>query len=341
VNKPDKNFTPDGDAIRFGLCAIRNVGEAAVESMIAARADGPFKSIFDFCERVDLGAVNRRMIESLIKAGAMDGMNGTRSQLFGAIDSAMESGQRAQRDKISGQAGLFGMDFGGGEHHEPELPKLPDWTDPEKLTGEKEMLGFYVTGHPLDRWMDKVRELATHSSESIGEGELKKGDPVTLCGIMTGLQRRRNKEGKLWAAFQLEDHHGAVECMVFTTQYDRLLGDMADDKAVMIRGSALPEEGASTRVSVQDIVPLDVARVALPSLISIRVRIAQNGNDKAEALHSLFGRKPGNAQVRLRLEKPRDFSVILDVTSRVRPDKEFCAEIERICGPESLEVLAS
>jgi DNA polymerase-3 subunit alpha len=203
------------------------------------------------------------------------------------------------------------------------------------------MLGFYVTGHPLDRWMDKVKELATHSSDSLDESGLNKGDNVVLCGIMTGLQRRRNKEGKLWALFQLEDHHGAIECMVFTTQYERLLSELADDKAVMVRGMALPEEGASTRVSVQDIVPLEVARVALPSLISIRVRIAQNGVDKAEALHQLFHRKPGEAQVRLRLEKPRDFSVILDVTSRVRPDKEFCAEIERICGPEALEVLAS
>jgi DNA polymerase-3 subunit alpha len=232
------------------------------------------------------------------------------------------------------------MAFGGEqEKHEQPLPNLPDWTDTEKLTWEKEMLGFYVTGHPLDRWMDKVRELATHNSESL-EG-LNKGDAVVVCGMITGIQRRRNKEGKLWAAFQLEDHNGAIDCMVFTTQYDRLLPELIEDRAVMIRGSALPEEGAPTRISVQDMVPLEVARVPLPSLISIKVRVAQNGVDKARALHELFERKPGPAQVRLRLEKPRDFSVILDVTSRVRPDKEFCAEIERICGPEALEILAS
>jgi DNA polymerase-3 subunit alpha len=140
VNKSDKNFTPDGDAIRFGLCAIKNVGAGAVESIIAARNDkGQFTSIYNFCERVDLSAVNRRVIESLIRAGALDSLNGTRSQLFAVIDSAMETGQRAQRDKLSGQTGLFGMFGGDEESHAKEqpLPTLPDWTDTEKLRTRK------------------------------------------------------------------------------------------------------------------------------------------------------------------------------------------------------------
>jgi DNA polymerase III subunit alpha len=339
VNKSDKDFTPDGDAIRFGLCAIRNVGEAAVDSVLNARAkDGAFRSIYDLCERVDLGAVNRRMLESLIKGGALDSLQGTRSQLFAAIDSAMETGQRAQRDLLSGQGGLFVMDAVSPHEAEPPLPAVPDWTDSQKLAGEKEMLGFYVTGHPLDEWVGKVRELATHDSETVES--LERGADVTVCGIMNGLQRRRNKEGKLYATFQLEDRLGSIECLVFTTQYERLLNALNEEKAVMIRGSALPEEGAATRISVQDIVPLEVARVPLPSLISIRVRLSQNGHERAEALSQLFGRKPGEAGVRIRLEKPRDFSIILDVTTRVRPDKEFRAEVERICGPESMEILA-
>jgi DNA polymerase-3 subunit alpha len=339
VNKSDKNFTPDGDGIRFGLCAIRNVGEAAVESIIAAREAGPFTSLLDLCERVDLGSLNRRMIESLIKAGALDGLAPKRSQLFAVIDGCMENGQRTQRDRLSGQTGLFAI--GGDEPHSTELPlpNLPDWTDAEKLSGEKEMLGYYVTGHPLDAWSYKICELATHNSDSL-EG-LTKGDPLTVCGLMTGLQRRRNKEGKLWASFALEDMHGAIECMVFTTQFERLQNELVEDTPVMIRGLALPEEGASTRISVQDIVPLQVARVELPRLISIKVRLNGTGGDRATALHALFERKQGEAEVRLRLEKPRDFSVILDVASRVRADKEFRAEVERICGPEALEILAS
>jgi DNA polymerase-3 subunit alpha len=339
VNKSDKDFTPDGDAIRFGLCAIRNVGEAAVDSILRAREkDGPFSSIYNLCERVDLSAVNRRMLESLIKAGALDGLQGTRSQLFAAIDPAMEAGQRAQHDLIVGQGALFMIDPGDTGDRDPPLPQVPDWTNEQKLAGEKEMLGFFVTGHPLDEWTDKVRELSTHDSENLES--LERGVDVTVCGIMVGLQRKRNKEGKPYATFQLEDRLGAIECLVFTTQYERLLNMLNEDKAVMIRGSALPEEGAATRVSVQDIVPLEVARVPLPSLISIRVRLSQNGHERAAALSQLFVRKPGEAGVRLRLEKPRDFSLILDVTTRVRPDKEFCAEVERICGPESMEILA-
>ena len=134
----------------------------------------------------------------------------------------------------------------------------------------------------------------------------------------------------MWASFALEDHFGAMECMVFSTQYERLLNELKEDQAVMIRASALPEEGASTRLSVQDIIPLAVARVALPSLISIRVRVnGTGGPDKAEALHQLFERKRGEAEVRLRIERPRDFSVILDVSDRVRRTRNLRQRLRR------------
>ena len=204
------------------------------------------------------------------------------------------------------------------------------------------MLGFYVTGHPLYEYIDKVKELATHNSETI-EG-LAKGVEVTVCGIITGLQRRRNKEQKPWASFLLEDLQGSIETMAFAMQYDSVLSSLIEDNAVMVKGLALPDEGGSTKVSAQSIVPLEVARVPLASVIAIRVPITQNGNqngDKAQALNDLFAKKPGTAEVRLKIEKPRDFSVILDVKTRVRPDKEFRAEVERICGPESLEIVAS
>jgi DNA polymerase-3 subunit alpha len=129
--------------------------------------------------------------------------------------------------------------------------------------------------------------------------------------------------------------------MVFSTQYERLLGALQEDKAVLARGLVLPEENAPPKISVQDIVPLEVASVNLPSLISIRVPLngsAEGG--RASALHDLFERKPGGTEVRLRLEKLRDFSVILDLSAKVRPDKEFCAELARICGKEALEILA-
>ncbi len=172
VNTSEFTFTPvttgDAQGIRFGLGAIKNVGQAAVESIEAARAaGGSFGSLYDFCERVDLSAVNRRMIESLIKAGAMDTVNGTRAQLFAAIDNAMESGARAWRDRASGQSGLFAALMEETPAADHPLPKVPDWGGQEKLTGEKAMLGFYITGHPLDQYMDKVRELATHGTSGL------------------------------------------------------------------------------------------------------------------------------------------------------------------------------
>jgi DNA polymerase-3 subunit alpha len=345
VNSSDLDFTPvDNEkekGIRFGLGAIKNVGASAVESVVKARLEtGNFKSLWDFCERVDLGSVNRRMIESLIKAGAMDSLEGTRSQLLAVIDSAMETGSRAWKDRASGQSGLFALlieEQPASDHH---LPAVKDWTSQEKLNAEKEMLGFYITGHPLDEHMAKVKELATHFTGGL-EG-LAKGTEVALCGILTGVARRRSKEGKLWASMQIEDLEGSVEAMVFSTQYERLLPSLAEDKAVLVRGLVLPEENAPPKISVQEIVPLEVARVSLPSLIAIRVPVNGAGeSERAAALRNLFDQKPGDTEVRLRLEKPRDFSVILDVTVKVRADKEFCAEVTRICGAEAIEVMAN
>jgi DNA polymerase-3 subunit alpha len=336
VNHSEWSFTPDGGAIRFGLGAVKNLGQSAVEAIGRAREDvGKFRSIDQFCEKVDLGAVNRRMIESLIRAGAMDSLEGTRSQKFAAVESAMEGGQRMQRDRESGQVGLFGEVFGGEAHAAP-LPSVPDWTDKEKLAGEKELLGFWVTGHPLDRYADKIRELATHDSSTL-EG-LTKGVEVGLCGILTGITRKRNKEGKPWAAMTIEDQQGSVEALIFTTNYERLAPEIVEDQAVFVRALVMPEENAPPKISVQEMVALDNARVDLPSVISIRVWLGKNGgSDRAQALDELFRRKPGETQVRLRLEAPRDFSLLLDVPAKVRPDKEFRAALEAIFGAECME----
>ena len=343
VNASEYTFTPvrddKGDAIRFGLGAVKNVGQNAVEAIIKARTElGRFRSIYQFCEHADMQSINRRVMESLVKAGAMDGLEGTRAQLLLALDAAIEMGNRAAKDRDDGQAALFGSSH-ADEHPEPALPRANDWTLKEKLQGEKELLGFYVTGHPLDSYEDKIAELATHDSSRL-EG-LEKGNDVALCGMITGVQKRRNREGKPWASLVIEDRSGSIDAMVFTTQYDRLAASLVEDQAVLIRGSALPEEGNPTKVSVQEIVPLDVARVALPSLISVKVFVGRNGIDRAAELRQLFERKPGETQVRLRLEAARDFSVILDVPSRVRPDREFVAELTRICGPDMMEILGS
>jgi DNA polymerase-3 subunit alpha len=339
VNASDWNFTPDGPAIRFGLGAVKNLGHGAVEAIRKAREEtGRFRTLYEFCEKVDLSGLNRRMLESLIRAGAMDSLEGNRAQLFAAVESAMEAGQRAWRDRESGQAGLFGEMGGDDPDTEKPLPDIPDWTLPEKLTGEKELLGFYVTGHPLDQYDEKVRDLATYQSNGL-EG-LEKGVEVALCGILTGIQRKRNREQKPWAAMQIEDRSGSVEGLCFATAFERLSNMVVEDKPMLVRGLVLPEEGAPPKVSIQDLIPLEVARVPMPSVISIRVWLGRNGTEKADALHQLFARKPGDTQVRLKLDMPREFSVILDVPAKVRPDREFRGEVEKICGEGAIENLA-
>ncbi|HFB98599.1 MAG TPA: DNA polymerase III subunit alpha, partial [Bryobacterales bacterium] len=275
VNASDRDFTPDGEAIRFGLAAVKNLGPSAVDSIIEARAkEGRFRSLYHFCESVDLGAVNRRMVESLIKSGAMDSMPGARSQKLAAVEKAIEHGQRVWRDRQSGQGGLFAGVI-APDQAEPPLPEAPDWSQREKLLGEKEVLGFYVTGHPLDEYRDKVAELATHDSASL-EG-LSRGDEVAVCGVLSAITRKRNKEGRPWAAIRLDDWKGTVDGIVFAGAYEELGPELVVDRAVLVRGTALPEENGPARVSVKEIVPLERARVDLPRLISIRVPLGASG----------------------------------------------------------------
>jgi DNA polymerase-3 subunit alpha len=343
VNKSNLNFTPDSGSIRFGLGAIKNVGASAVEAIMAARTEGgPFKTLYDFCERADMSAVNRRVIESMIRAGAMDSVAGMRAQKFAILDECIQAGQRASRDRQSGQAGLFGDLLGADDTAEAvkPLPNVPDWEPREKLKGEKDTIGFYITGHPLDAYRTKVGEAATHTSRSL-EG-LERGTEVALCGVLTGINRRRNKEGKLWASMQLEDWDGSSEVMLFASRYEQLAKELEEDRAVLVRGKAMPEESGPAKISVQDIVPLDVLRVSLPTLIAVRMRLSASGiAERSEQLQALFRRKHGQAAVRLKLDQPGDFSLLLDLPDKVLPDKEFRAEVERICGRDCYEVLAS
>jgi DNA polymerase-3 subunit alpha len=239
-----------------------------------------------------------------------------------------------------GQGGLFGFVAEEEGHAEQPLVTLPDWTMDQKLSGEKEMLGIYVSGHPLDQYADKISELATHTTDNL-EG-LEKGTPVAFCAILTGIARKLSRDGKYFATMRIDDSRGTLEAMLFSNRYDELNPLLKEDAAVFLRAQVLPEEGAPPKLSIQELVPLDDARVNLPSLISIRVVLKEEvAESKAEQLNQLFQRKRGATEVRLRLEKPKDFSVIMDVSTKVRPDREFRAELEKICGPESLEVLAN
>jgi DNA polymerase-3 subunit alpha len=338
VNSSAWSFTPAGaDAIRFGLGAIRNLGQSAVAAIQEARTRvGRFHSLFHFCEQVDLRPLNKRALESIIKAGAMDSVGGARAQLCVALDRAMEAGQKAGRDREFGQVGLFGAPPPEESHDVEQLPEVEPWSSREQLKFEKEMLGYYVTGHPLHGFAEKIRELSTHDSETLQS--LGFGAEVALCGVLTNIQVKRNREGKLWVSAQLEDLSGATDLLVFTTAYESLRAALVADEAVLVRGSVRPDEAGPAKVAVSDIVALDNARIRLPRQVFVKVRLSNGLQDATDRLAELFRRKPGETDVCFRLERRGDFLVLLDSGLRVRADREFCAAAEQILGPGAVEI---
>jgi DNA polymerase-3 subunit alpha len=219
VNSSDWSFTPAGGAIRFGLGAVRNVGFNTVQAIQAARRElGRFTSIFQFCEEVDSRVLNRRVLESLIKAGALDSLGASRAALFEVIDRALERGARQQRDKESAQHGLF-----GGPLEPPPPPPLPDveeWAEHDRLAAEKEMLGFFITGHPLSRYEGRLRELA---AVPIAELEQRRNnEALRLGGIIVRVRPMRSKRGDRWAIATLVDMTGVTELLVFPEAFRKL-----------------------------------------------------------------------------------------------------------------------
>ena len=335
------DFTPAGEnRIRFGLGAIKNVGKTAVESVIKAREakDGDFRSLFDFCQSVDCSKLNKRMVESAIKAGALDSLEGNRNQLCGALDSAMEAGQRAFRDRETGQEGLFGDLSEPGGEETGSLPDVPDWSDLEKLAHEKEMLGFYVTGHPLESYGDTIEDL--EATESAALGDVQNGAEVTVCGILHSVQRRRNREGRPWASAVLEDRRGNVELLVFANQFEQLQEQLVVDKPLAIKGSVRAEDEGGRKVSVAEITALENARAPQPEQVSLTLTL--NGGQEAERvanrLLALVESAPGPTDVRLRLQRPKQFLVIYDLKARVRASRRFREQAEAICGRGAVEL---
>ena len=343
-NYSDWNFRPAGEsAIRFGFGAIKNLGKNAVKALIEAREkEGEFRSLFHLAESVDWKYLNKRMLESAIKAGALDSLGGHRAQLISGLDRAVELGQRASRDRATGQHGLFAAFQEKAASADDELPEVPEWSEHDKLAGEKEILGFYVTGHPLNAYQEKIAELSTEDSSKL-EG-LEQGSDVALCGLLTSIARKRNREGRPWAAAVLEDLKGSVDLLVFANAYEELSPLLVDDQAVLLRGSVRVDENSAPKVAVNEIVPLDNARVSLPKQITITVRLGAqnghgNGNGTAKRLHQLFASKPGETDVRLRLLRSKEFLVSYDVPDRVRADREFRHSVEEICGAGSVEIM--
>ena len=329
-------FTPAENAIRFGLGAIKNVGRNTVEGIIAARASsGRFTSLYDFCERVDPRLINKRVMESLIQGGAMDCWGFNRAQLFAAIDRAMESGQTQQRSRDSGQHALFGVS--SQDSSAPELPAAADWDEHHLLAAEKEVLGFYISGHPLRKYESKLRDLGI--TETIKLQEMISQTEVTAAGILVGIKTARSKRGELWATAVLEDLKGLVELLVFPESYRRLNDLLQLDKIVFVRGRLQAEENAPVRIVVSDLQLLDKVEPSLPSAVVIRVRLGGKNGRIAERLLELFNEKPGDAMVRLELIHPEKFEALLEPDHRIRADADFVSRARDICGRDSVRLI--
>jgi DNA polymerase-3 subunit alpha len=351
-------FTPQitsgGEAIRFGLAAVKNVGGNAIESILKARAEvgGRFKSLWEFCEKVDLRVMNKRVIESLIKAGALDSL-GTRGQLFAAIDKAMERALKAQRDEAQGQSGLFGLfdDAPARGHNADALPPAADWEEGDRLANEKEVLGFFVSGHPLDKYAEKLRNLTGVISiaealerkppERRWGGQQDAADEIQVAGIMHGLRvQKTRRDGKLYAQAVLEDATGKIELIVFPRDYERLAEQLKVEAPVLIRGTLSGDEDSAPKISIGAIQALDAVQVKLPTGIRIRINMERATEEMLAGLKSAADAAPGPGKVMLHLEKKGEYAVVLEPEGMsVTADRGWVERVEELVGKGTVQAV--
>ena len=343
INVSDANFTPHGNNIRFGLAAVKNVGGNAIESIVAARKKlGRFKTIFEFSENVDLRLLNKRVIESLIKSGAMDSM-GRRAQLMTVLDKAMEQAQKVQRDAESGQHGLFGVfqeDHPEADNH--KLPNVPDWDEHTRLSAEKEILGFFISGHPLEKYKDKLQDLQALSIEEIA-GMTKstaKDETIVTAGIISNVRVLKSKKGDFYAQSTLEDMSGSIDMIVFPEAFKRIGEKVKLEVPVLVKAGVRIEEGANPKITAAEIMPLEEAKVPLPRAIRIRVTDSA-GESTVDDLHALFSERKGEAKVLFDIERQGDFMVVMEADGyNVLPDRNFIARVEQLCGRGSVRIIS-
>jgi DNA polymerase-3 subunit alpha len=341
INESMLQFHSIGGSIRFGLLAIRNVGEGAIKSVLEYREkNGKFRNLFQFCEEVDSRSLNKRVLESLVKSGSLDSFGWKRSQCMSMIDAAIEHGQKARRDRESGQKGLFSVMMAGQPAlPEPEPPDLPEWSLEERLVQEKETLGFYVSGHPLDRYAEEIKRF---SKKTLAElvGESKTGD-CKVAGIITDFRQRRTKKGDLMAVFKLEDLSGSVETVVFPNAYQKFEPYLTADNPLLISGKFEFEDERSFKIIAMDVEPLTGIKERGAKTLRICASINNLSADSADSLHRLFENNRGDTGVEVELLHPMDYRVNIMSSDfvKVKSSPELIQQIESICGFGSVRVV--
>ena len=353
VEPPDVNvsavqFSVAGDTVRFGLAAIKNVGEAAMQSILRSRSDqGLFHTLEDFCARVDLRLVNRRVVESLVKAGAFDSLGLTRAHLLATTDAALESGGRQQRDQAEGQASFFELLPAAPGRASAPAAVTPEWDADQRLAFEKEVLGFYISGHPLARYREVVEPLGiTTSADLAAKGH---GARVVLFGHAVGLKETSTKGGNRMAFFTLEDMDGAVEVTVFPEPFKAATACLRSGEAVLVRGRV--DDGDKGRVVLAEDVrlleqalaesggrPRNGATAGEPSACRIRVTPGEDPSGALAAVRQLCGEHPGRVPVFLHLVLGAQEVVVRARGLSVDGSQELVAEGETVLGRGAISV---
>jgi DNA polymerase-3 subunit alpha len=339
VNESRNDFGVVSGAIRFGFAGIKNVGQGAIEAIIEARAEGPFRSLFDFAERVDARKVNRRVVESLVKCGAFDSQHPSRASVWASLDTALERGAASQRDRAIGQESLFAGIDSGQAADEPRLIEAPDWTERERLAHEKELLGFYVTGHPLGAVAPQLAKLCDTAAASC---QGKDGREVRVGGLLTQLRETRTKRGQRMGFGTLEDLEGSFELVIFSEPFNqhvallKLAADGGEEGEgpvpLLIKGSL--EAGDPPKILVRDILRLADAEEVLAARLEIALVEADVTRDRMVALRRVLGAHAGECEVVVHLTIPGESTTVLSMGEArgVKASDELCREVDSLFG---------
>ena len=338
VNESELNFASVGTDIRFGLGAVRNVGANVVSSLIATRTEkGKFTDFSDYLNKIDVGACNKKVTESLVKAGAFDSLSHPRKGLFLVHGDAVESVLGTKKAQAMGQFDLFGDggDDGAGSVFTIKVPD-DEWDDKHKLALEREMLGLYVSGHPLNGVAHLLAAHVDTAIPAILAGDIANDTQVRVGGILAGVNRRVNKSGMPWASAQLEDLTGGIEVMFFPQTYSLFGAEVADDAVVLIGGKVRVQDDRITLLANDLVVPdFSSAQPNRPLAVSLPTR--QCTTDKVAALKQVLARHPGTAQVHLRLISGERITTLeLDQSLRVTPSPALMGDLKALLGPGCL-----
>src|SRR5215217_1935293 len=344
VNCSELAFTVAKDGVRFGLCAVKNVGEGAILSILAVRKElGRIESLHTLCEHADLRLVNKRVLESLIKAGALDSLaceqhrsvRDRRACLFAAVDKAIEHGGRHQRDRDKGQYQMFGGTDENGAAEIVRLPDAPPWTEAQQLTFEKEALGLYMSGHPLERFAE---DLKTFGAKRIGELTASEAD-LWVGGIVSGLRPLKTKKGDRMCVFMLDDVAGSLEVVVFPETFGKHGSLVEADAMLLVRGK-FEKDDESARVVATELLPIAALRERTTREVVIHLTGRLAGRPTFEALAEVLSRHRGDRKVFLELDvkgPTKPLRVRSEVAQRVKPTERLVLEVEQLCGAGSVE----